>query len=328
MRAHVADDELVRSLDGELPSGRQARVANHLASCSVCQRRAEQFRNTMTALTAAPFIDDELPQPSEFARLRLEHALRAAAAPPAPWWGLPAALERRALGTIGVGVLAVCLGGVGLLAVRAAHSAAVPEQAWSALPNASLTPGAVSQLTSAELCNGVRPSRLVSESARREVLHTYGMDGASAPAYELDALITPELGGSTDVANLWPQRYQSPVWNARVKDELERLLPSLVCSGAMTLAEAQREIASDWIRSYKRHFNTETPLRAHLTPVRDEEDELVFASSDAEVVGGEADAGERVVERHHGAVLSGGAGGHHQRDQMLLARMGGASSGS
>jgi hypothetical protein len=326
----MEDEELVLSLDGELPAPRQSRLASHLEACPACQRRAQQLRDTLTALAISHLAEAGAPSyPAEYARVRLECALRdAAATAPASWWDLSLAVEARAVRATGVGALALCLGLVALVAVRAANPAAGTEQAWSALPNASLTPGAVSRLTSAQLCNGVRPSRLVSERARQQVLRSYGMDGASAPAYELDALITPELGGSTDIANLWPQRYHSPVWNARVKDELERLLPSLVCNGTITLADAQREIATDWITSYKRHFNTETPLRAHLVPVRDEEDELVFVRSDAEVVGREADAGERVVERHHGAILSGGARGDHQRDQVLLARMGGASSGS
>jgi hypothetical protein len=328
MRAHVDDDELMLSLDGELSFSRQSRVATHLDTCPACQQRAEQLSDTLAALATAHLADDaDSSFSSDDARLRLEYALRDAAVAPSPWWDLSLAFEARGLRAIGMGALAIGLGVIAVVAVRATNPA-VGTEAWSALPNASLTPGAVSQLTSAELCNGVRPSRLVTERARQQVLRTYGMDGASAPAYELDALITPELGGSTDVANLWPQRYQSPIWNAHVKDELERLLPSLVCSGTITLAEAQHEIASDWIASYKRHFKTETPLRAHMVPVRDEEDELVFARSDAEVVGGEANAGEGAVERHHGAILSGGASGDHQRDQMLLARMGGTSGGS
>jgi hypothetical protein len=319
----------VLSLDDELSSSRPSHVALHLASCQLCQRRAQPVRDTMSAL-ATHLADDEGPwHRPEYARVRLECALRDAAAGAAPWWRtLPLPFDLWRGSVAGVGVLVVCLGVVALMAVRSASRAAGPEQAWSALPNASLTPGAVSRLTSAELCTGVRPSRLVSDSARRQVLRSYGIEDAPASAFELDALITPELGGSTDVANLWPQRYTSPVWNARVKDELERLLPSLVCRGEITLAEAQREIASDWVTSYRRHFHTRTPLRAHMVPLRDEEDELVFARSDAEVVGGEADAGEGSVERHHRAVLSGGARGDHQRDQMLLARMGGTSGGS
>jgi len=38
-------------------------------------------------------------------------------------------------------------------------------------------------------------------------------------AYEVDYLITPELGGATDIRNLWP--YGDTVWNAHVKDQLE-----------------------------------------------------------------------------------------------------------
>ena len=104
------------------------------------------------------------------------------------------------------------------------------------------------------------------------------MEGVPESAYELDALITPELGGSTDAANLWPQRYHSPVWNARVKDELERLLPEMVCDGRVTLAEAQRAIASDWIAAYKHYFKTDAPLQAHRGPEMDEEPELLFVS--------------------------------------------------
>ena len=129
-----------------------------------------------------------------------------------------------------------------------------------ALPVAAFTPGAVSGLTAIELCAGIRPSRLVTDSARWQVLRAYGMEDVPASTYELDALITPELGGTTDPLNLWPQPYASPVWNARVKDELERLLPQLVCSNHLALAQAQQDIATDWVAAYKRYFKTETPL--------------------------------------------------------------------
>jgi hypothetical protein len=78
--------------------------------------------------------------------------------------------------------------------------------------------------------------------------------------YELDYLITPELGGSADRENLWPERYTSRTWNARVKDELEEMLPRLVCTGNVSLAAAQRDIATDWIAAYKKYFRTERPL--------------------------------------------------------------------
>ena len=77
-------------------------------------------------------------------------------------------------------------------------------------------------------------------------------------AYELDYLITPALGGSGDIKNLWPQPYSS-TWNARVKDQLEDHLHELVCQGQVQLTTAQTEIATDWISAYKRYFHTDKP---------------------------------------------------------------------
>ena len=45
-----------------------------------------------------------------------------------------------------------------------------------------------------------------------------------------------------------------------MKDELEELLPQLVCEGKVELATAQREIASDWIAAYQNYLRTGWPL--------------------------------------------------------------------
>ena len=116
---------------------------------------------------------------------------------------------------------------------------------------------------------------------REQVLNAYGMKHVPADQYELDYLITPELGGATDARNLWPQAYASPIWNARVKDELERLLPQLVCSQRLDLQTAQRDMAADWIAAYKKYFNTDQPLRAHRGPAGDDDDDEVYAVADA-----------------------------------------------
>ena len=63
-----------------------------------------------------------------------------------------------------------------------------------------------------------------------------------------------------DRQNLWPERYTSRTWNARVKDQLEEMLPRLVCEGSVELPAAQRDIATDWIAAYKKYFRTERPL--------------------------------------------------------------------
>jgi hypothetical protein len=130
-----------------------------------------------------------------------------------------------------------------------------------ALPNASLTPGATWNVTAEELCaDNVRDERQISATVRQEVLREYGMERVPFEEYELDYLITPELGGAPEARNLWPQRYAARAWNAHVKDQLERLLPQLVCDGQLDLATAQADIAADWIAAYKKYFRTDVPL--------------------------------------------------------------------
>jgi hypothetical protein len=148
------------------------------------------------------------------------------------------------------------------------------------LPIASITPGAVSRLTAAQLCAGERPSRVVAPAVARQVLHDYRMEDVAVDEYELDALITPELGGTVATGNLWPQRYRG-VWTAYVKDEIENHLRDLVCDGEIELADAQHEIATDWIAAYRRRFHRDRP--AHLVRVRDDDPELIVARQSADV---------------------------------------------
>jgi hypothetical protein len=41
---------------------------------------------------------------------------------------------------------------------------------------------------------------------------------------------------------------------------LEGRLHQLVCDGALPLATAQQDLATDWISAYKRYFHTDQPL--------------------------------------------------------------------
>jgi hypothetical protein len=52
---------------------------------------------------------------------------------------------------------------------------------------------------------------------------------------------------------LWPQSMSTQPWNSDVKNELEDRLHKLVCDGSMSLEQAQREIATDWIAAYLKH---------------------------------------------------------------------------
>lgn len=133
----------------------------------------------------------------------------------------------------------------------------------TALPRPDLTPGAVRQVSVEEICEveeqTSRPR--VDIMTAQQVFEHYGADFRRAAEYELDFLITPELGGTADIRNLWPQPYASTTWNAHVKDELEQLFRQRVCEGTMDIRTAQREIADDWISAYRRYFATERPRR-------------------------------------------------------------------
>lgn len=73
--------------------------------------------------------------------------------------------------------------------------------------------------------------------------------GSNLSGYEEDHLISLQLGGNpTDARNLWPEPYIG--LNARKKDVIETALKRLICSGKMTLVNAQTAIATDWVKAY------------------------------------------------------------------------------
>lgn len=157
-----------------------------------------------------------------------------------------------------------------------------------ARPDAALTPGVVTGASAAELCAAHVLSRPITSSMRQAVLRDYSMERVPAADYELDYLITPELGGAADRRNLWPQRYGGPVWNARAKDEVERVLPQLVCAGRLSLATAQHDIAADWIAAYRKYLRRDRPLEGSATREPDDDDVVVVALARPHWVGADA----------------------------------------
>lgn len=94
--------------------------------------------------------------------------------------------------------------------------------------------------------------RLVTQATKVQVLRAYGLDWPGCGTRcEIDHTISIELGGSNDVTNLRPQMYE-PRPGAHEKDLAENFLKAETCAGRITLAEAQREIATDWTVVYRR----------------------------------------------------------------------------
>jgi hypothetical protein len=135
----------------------------------------------------------------------------------------------------------------------------------TAIPRFDLTPGAVRTVAAADVCAvDLTGNAEVIPAVQQQVFAQYGMPDAEPRAFEVDYLITPALGGSDDIRNLWPQPYGGSLWNAHVKDALEDRLRQMVCSGEIDLATAQREIAVNWIAAYRKYFHTRHPLPQHL----------------------------------------------------------------
>ncbi|MGI8902603.1 MAG: HNH endonuclease [Solirubrobacteraceae bacterium] len=95
--------------------------------------------------------------------------------------------------------------------------------------------------------------RHVTAATKRKVFAEYGIQQASG-TYEIDHLVSLEVGGSNSIRNLWPESYAG-LWGARRKDRLENRLHSLVCAGKLALHEAQRTEESNWIAAYHRYFH-------------------------------------------------------------------------
>jgi hypothetical protein len=122
------------------------------------------------------------------------------------------------------------------------------------LNDLTVTPGAVGTTPQATLCS---PSfhtgtvRNVPESLKQRVCRSYGIARADCTGQkvEIDHLISLELGGTNDEANLWPQPY-FPKPAAKEKDIVENWLHRQVCTNAIPLAQAQHDIATDWYQVY------------------------------------------------------------------------------
>ena len=83
----------------------------------------------------------------------------------------------------------------------------------------------------------IRPPTSYTSALKVRQMAAYGETGRP-DSYQEDHLISLELGGDpTDPRNLWPEPYP----RASAVDRIENALNAQVCSGALSLAEAQRK---------------------------------------------------------------------------------------
>lgn len=132
------------------------------------------------------------------------------------------------------------------------------------LPLSSVTPGALNPtVTQANIKTTIcvtgytatirPPASYTTRLKIKQLATTYKFYADHAPSlYEEDHLISLEIGGNpTDPKNLWAQPYAGT--GAHIKDQLENKLHSLVCSGKLTLADAQKQISTNWYSAYLKY---------------------------------------------------------------------------
>jgi hypothetical protein len=96
--------------------------------------------------------------------------------------------------------------------------------------------------------------RNVPQTEKFAVEREYGLpERLYGRTIEIDHIIPLELGGSNDIANLFPEPGSGPN-SYHVKDRLENRLHDLVCGGRMALAAARRAISLNWEAAYRGVF--------------------------------------------------------------------------
>ena len=130
-------------------------------------------------------------------------------------------------------------------------------------PDRRCSPGAYySALTTAAICASTFRTatiRDVPESEKFAVEREYGMTARPyGYTIEIDHIVALEIGGSNDIANLFPEPGSGPS-NYHVKDMLENRAHDMVCAGELSLHTAQASMAADWEALYRRLFGVGPP---------------------------------------------------------------------
>jgi hypothetical protein len=94
--------------------------------------------------------------------------------------------------------------------------------------------------------------RHVTQGQRHVVFLSYGIPYGEHGSYELDHLVSLELGGSNVNANLWPEPHhtaqsQRADFGSFTKDRVENAAHAAGCSYRMRLRDAQRLERTDWV---------------------------------------------------------------------------------
>ena len=250
---HLSDERLLLLVDGELLPRHAEAARHHLRACPPCRARFERIEASAAEFSRAYRGDVDADLSGTAAASRSRDALKTQLADitrqgrRGPSWVTASAL------------LVAALVGLEFVSSRSVPPAAPVARHTTVRPIAYLTPGATRPVAVADVCASRRAApRVIPARVRQAVVRDYSMEHVPAHDYELDYLITPELGGSDDRRNLWPEHYSSDSWNARVKDELEASAAQARVRGH---AARSRPPSATWPRTGS------PPTRSTSTPI-------------------------------------------------------------
>ncbi len=119
---------------------------------------------------------------------------------------------------------------------------------------------AYKNLTTEELCERgyTKKVRAVNTRLKKQVFKNYGVVRGHFREYEVDHIISLELGGDNSIDNLFPQPYEVYLkvngkdmrMGAREKDVVETNLHKKICRGEMSPKQAQEIITTNWVGYY------------------------------------------------------------------------------
>src|SRR6266851_5773151 len=149
----------------------------------------------------------------------------------------------RGIATIAVGLLLALPAIAGDLPIR---------------PDPKLTPGAILTTDAAKVCQPgySKTVRHTSGKLKALIYREYSLDRTSGH-FEIDHLISLELGGADVAENLWPESQDTTPWNAHVKDKW-RIGCMRLCAPA----------SCQWSRHSGKLLRTGSPLMSDISANR------------------------------------------------------------
>lgn len=269
---HLSDEDVLLFLDGELALAARASVQKHLEDCWECRARSTELQNTITNFIrlrrdrfAGAFPPIDGPRALLRAQLRQLNEPVPTSSSSGGWKSLrildfAPSLAVAALALLALAILPLLLqrGWSGFIGVPGMRQDVIE----GVVPRHNLTPGETVSASLADVCAVGFPTETtitIPTSLQRNVFARYGLTDPSPREFQVDFLISPDLGGATTARNLWPEPSGAMPWNARVKDRLETKLKTMVCSGSLDLTKAQSDLANNWIAAYKKYLGNTAP---------------------------------------------------------------------